>query len=135
MTLTPFPQVCVSTLALPSETVHKRQCVSTAGTQGRSEGRLSRHKLTHAHGSTSVAQTCIYFPTVAEDTGQGRQHESDADLMSFLTQTIRDFRAGPGLVRDRNLSSGVISGSDVRLTTDASKEFLLGTLSWFNPSW
>lgn len=49
-------------------------------------------------------------------------------LVSFLTQTIRDLCAAPGLVYDRNWSSGVIHGSDVWLTTDASEEFLLGIL-------
>lgn len=58
---------------------------TSSSIQGRGEGRLSRHKLAHTRGSTSVAQTRTHCHMVAESTGRGREQEPGAELIHAIS--------------------------------------------------
>jgi len=71
----------------------------------------------------------MHFSTVAENMGQGRQQESDADLthaVSHLNDLGPPCRSWFGAQEE--FERGVISGSDAQLATDVSEEFFLSTL-------
>ncbi|KAJ7414215.1 hypothetical protein WISP_86293 [Willisornis vidua] len=95
-----------------SSSIWNHKGSGTAAGKPRAEGRAGcLDTAAHAHGSALMAWTFMSFPIVQKIGKDKEDHLSQLliSLIAFLTQMTRDVCAGPGLVNNRNLSSGVTS--------------------------